>query len=141
MNVLYTIGYGNNTPDTFMRRLLAAGIRRVYDIRRAGTSAWNYWYRPGVAMAGLLSKDGIEYVPRHEYGSSGDLEGYEHWLTAADTYDMVRDFAAEIKRLAVPVCLLCAEKCPVASSGDVLCHRVLLADMLADVGNLRVEHL
>ncbi len=134
---IYTIGYEGATMDGFLAALLAAGVRRVIDVRALPLSR-----RPGFSKSTLsasLKAAGIDYVHLKPLGTpkrgrdaakKGDvatltavydaqLELPEAQAAAAHMLDLVAE---------LPSALLCYERDPCH------CHRTLL---LAAVGEGR----
>lgn len=141
MRTLYTIGYGNNSSNQLLERLIDAGVTIVYDIRRKGTKTWNFWFAPGANIAGLLARGGIKYVHKPYFANiNSDVQEYADWLRA-EQMDAVAAFAAEIVASDLTPCLLCSELIPVTSANVALCHRVPLADTIAEVANVAIVHL
>ena len=139
-----TIGYEKATPDQVIAALQAARIETLVDIRQLPWSR-----RPGFSKGALSVKAaeaGIGYV--HLKGLGTPAEGREankagrmddfaaifhaHMSTDAAQADLGR--AAELAASS-RICLLCLE-------GDAKrCHRLIVADLLAERLATTVEHL
>jgi uncharacterized protein (DUF488 family) len=139
-----TIGYEKATPDQVFAALRAAGIETLVDIREVPWSR-----RPGFSKGALSAKAaeaGIGYVhlkglgtpaEGREANKAGRLEDFEaifraHMSSAAAQADLAR--ATELAA-TTRICLLCLE-------GDAKrCHRLIVADMLAERLAAPVQHL
>jgi len=128
---IYTIGYEGTTQADFIAALVAAGVRRVADVRAVPLSR-----RPGFSkniLAAGLREAGIDYVGLKALGTPP--EGREaarkgHRQRLAEIYEgqlqlpeaMVA--AAQLADLATetPTALLCFEREPAG------CHRALLLE-------------
>ena len=140
--VIFTIGYEGATVGEFTAALLAAGVRRVIDVRALPLSR-----RPGfskTALRGALEEVGIEYVHlkalgtpsegrtaaragRHEDMArvyAGQLELPEAMAQSAQMLELARE---------KPSALLCMERDPAH------CHRTLLLNAVAE--GAEVVHL
>lgn len=145
MRTLYTIGYGNSTPDEFLARLKGAGITTVLDVRRDQSKSWCRKYYQGFAMRTLVESRNIEYWPIPYWGNQYDtLDAYKSWMDSATMREEVALLGAIIEDdyLDETLCLLCAEK-PAYKDGVVNCHRVHVADALVEAlgSEWSVKHL
>jgi uncharacterized protein (DUF488 family) len=140
-----TIGYEGATVRTFLDALRAAGVELVVDVRAVAGSR-----RPGFAktrLAANLHDAGIEYLHLRGLGTPAagraaaragrhaEMQAVfrEHLATDAAHADL--DALAGIVRAGRRACLLCLEADPRH------CHRSLVADALAALVPVRVEHL
>lgn len=137
---VFTIGYGEATPDRLVAALKEAGVAAVVDVRALANSR-----RPGFAKRALsatLAEAGIGY--RHlpalgtppegrEAARSGRPEEmrriFAKRLAGTEAQAALADVAAQAR--AQPVCLLCLEADPAG------CHRTLVAEALG----VPVRHL
>lgn len=141
---IFTVGYERATPPALLASLLAAGVRRVVDVRALANSR-----RPGFAKRALsaaLAEAGIGYLHLPALGTPP--EGREA-VRAGRPEEMRRIFArrlagteaqaalADLTDLAArePVCLLCLEADPRN------CHRTLVAEAVATGGGGAINHL
>jgi hypothetical protein len=140
---LFTIGYVGMRLEPFLQVMQQRRIELVLDTR------WSAWSRnDGFCQAPLrraLVSRRIAYRHRPELGTSPDLR---HHLDAdGDWAAFVAAYAATLTTHAAllrsvaayarthRVCLLCAEHEPAH------CHRSVLAQRLADLAGLTIEHL
>lgn len=127
---LYTIGYGNRTPNGLIAVLKKSEIKSVVDVRKENCKAWlrSYWKRGG-RMSELIEGAGIDYVDGCSFGNEFDtLEEYKGWL-ASEGRVWLEALANAISGDSFliwrqPVCLLCAELRPDSS------HRKVMAEAL-----------
>ena len=123
--VVYTMGYQGLQIREFVRKLKAAGVGVVADVRERPVSR----FKPDFSknrLAAHLGKAGMEYVHVRSAGNGKDsLAAYRQHLKrdrrgVDDLRQVIRDAAA--RKLAV--CLTCYE-------GEVEeCHRSVLVDAL-----------
>jgi uncharacterized protein (DUF488 family) len=132
---LWTIGYERLLPPELVAELLAAGVRRLIDVR----------YRPQSRRAGmsktrlgeLLAEHGITYEHRRALGTPPDIrwfyknrqeaEGARRFAEhiEADETGALDALAEELRSSsAPPTALLCLEADP------AVCHRRVIADHL-----------
>jgi hypothetical protein len=140
---LYTVGYGGLSLETFLPRLVAQRIQVLLDVRQRAWSA-----NPGFVQETLrraVEGRGITYRHRPELGGAPELRAqlkatgdwqafraaYETVLVAQEALEQQIAAYARTHR----VCLLCGERDPAR------CHRSLLAERLADLAGLTIEHL
>ncbi len=139
-----TIGYEKATPDQVIAALATAGIDILVDVRAVARSR-----RPGFSKGNLsaaVEAAGIRYVHLRGLGTpeagreankAGRMDDFEaifraHMASAAARADLER--AAELASSS-RICLLCLE-------GDHRrCHRLIVADMLAERLDRAVAHL
>jgi uncharacterized protein (DUF488 family) len=135
---LFTIGYGGRTPDDFVARLTAAGVKAVVDVRlrpdKASMGSYVKASDPAKGIEGLLARNGIGYLSLVELGNL--FMGYEDWPARYGKFlgragDLLFDGLAGVPE---PFCLMCAEK------RAAECHRGQIAECLAAKG-WEVEHL
>lgn len=127
--VVYTIGHSNHSFERFCALLERHGIEVVWDVRsRPGSRFAPHFSRPFLARH--LPERGIRYV------FAGEELGNDRFFRAGDG---VRPDGRPIEALRrqatrVRLALMCAEEDPAR------CHRLLIADRLADMG-LEVRHV
>jgi len=137
---IFTIGYGDATPDAVIAALRGAGVRTLVDVRAIANSR-----KPGFAKRALSAAcdaAGILYV--HERGLGTPAAGRAA-ARAGRSAEMRRIFAAHLagdepqaalasvteRARREPICLLCLEADPAG------CHRTLVAEAVG----LPVQHL
>lgn len=139
--ILYTIGYGNGTPETLVARLKAAGIKRVVDVRARPHSNpkrgftpfnlqaifWNEWFH--IEYGGRLFGNHDRESPpfdklRSRVRAFFEKNGPDPWLFQR-----------------IPTALLCSEGKPFDEDGNCRCHRVVVAEEIARVHGMEVKHL
>ncbi len=146
MAVVYSAGHGNRSVEALIELLLAAGIRRLVDVRAVPRSRRfpHFGYGP---LGAALEAAGIGYEWRgRDFGGLRRSEGeLQH---PALTQAAFRAFATHMEGKAFRraagelasgaqaerVCIMCAERDPAH------CHRSLIADWLVANGH-RVSHL
>jgi len=127
--ILYDIGYGNQQPDDFLKRLKDAGIAVVMDVRRRGSSAWRNEYKPGT-LARWLQTERIYTYSAGEFGNNCDaLSDYPDWLAEHRGIELGALVHVIQSYPHLSLCLLCAER-HAYKDGEVNCHRVHVADAL-----------
>ncbi len=143
-NSIATIGYEKATPDALIAALRAAGIETLIDVRAVARSR-----RPGFskgALSAAAAEAGMSYV--HLRGLGTPVEGREaNKARRYDDFEMIfrahmnsAEAKADLARAAElagqsRICLLCLE-------GDERhCHRLIVADMLAERLGVAVRHL
>ena len=135
----YTIGYGGQDPEDFLKIILAKGIKTVVDVRlRPDHSRLGTWVKaktPDKGIERFLAGSGIGYVSLIELGNLF-LE-YDDWEARYKTLlDQSGDLLVErLAGVPQPFSLLCAEK-RVAD-----CHRRLIAEYLVEKKGAEVEHI
>jgi hypothetical protein len=140
---LYTLGYAGSRVETVLWALAARQIRVLLDIRWSPTSQC-HGFEPGT-LRRIVEGRGMAYrhVPalgsapdlRYRYQEDGDWAAFASaYLGALEGQDALLGRVAGYAR-GHPVCLLCAEHDP----GH--CHRRLLAERLAPLAGLTIEHL
>lgn len=143
--VLYTIGYEQSDPETFVRKLRAARVQTVIDVRELPHSRIPGFSK--TALADALRQRGINYRHVPELGSPRDLR---HSVRATgDFVAFTRGYLLFLKRQAKHVravkdlvdeqtcCLLCFEK------DHNACHRKFVAMEIKAIGRngLAIVHL
>ena len=130
---LYTIGYGNRTPEQFKQVIAASGVTDIYDIRRKGKARLRC-YDPG-SIRKLLGERYYEHIPELSKGEDESFDDYTASLggdrkkAAAGLADsLFADF-----QLALNPCLLCAEGKVFDDLKHPRCHRFYLAQFLKSV--------
>jgi hypothetical protein len=142
---LYTLGYQGVDVNTYVRKLKAAGVGIVADVRETPWSHKRGFCKN--ALSSELSKAGIDYIhvksagnPKENRRTAPDLteclRRYTHYLreNPAGINDLVQvvRIAASSNRT---VCLTCFEK-------DVHdCHRSILVDAMRKKIRIRPVHL
>lgn len=139
-----TIGYEKATPSQVIATLMAAGIDTLVDVRAVARSR-----RPGFSKGNLAAAAevaGIRYIhlkglgtpdAGREANKAGRMDDFEaifraHMASAEARADL--DRAAELVGVS-RICLLCLE-------GEARrCHRLIVADMLAERLGATVAHL
>ena len=145
MRTVATIGYENTTVKRFVEALQGAGVELLVDVRAVAGSR-----RPGFAktkLAANVGEVGIGYLHLRALGTPAEGRA----AAKAGRHDEMRRIFAE--HLATPgaqdeletlanivrsgrrVCLLCLEADPAH------CHRSLVADALAGLVPIHVDHL
>ena len=142
---LATIGYEATTVASFLDTLRAGGIELLVDVRAVASSR-----RPGFAKTKLsanVEEAGIGYLHLRDLGTPADGRAaaragrhaemrrifLEH--LAGDAAQRQLHDLAEIVRGGRRACLLCFEANPAH------CHRTLVANALAELVPIRVDHL
>ncbi|MHB0934880.1 MAG: DUF488 family protein [Armatimonadota bacterium] len=127
--ILYTIGYGNLTPEKVLGRIPAEAV--VVDVRENPYQAWHQGY----AAAGLAKVLGTRYWGMPLLGNPGRSPSAWQPMSGLLAGGILAGLAAEIRAGGV-ICLLCAE----ADAGR--CHRRFVAEKLAKaVEGLEIVHL
>lgn len=139
--VLFTIGYGNQMPASFIERLKENKVNMVFDVRRAGSRSWlrdyyqGYFHGIELNIHKLFIGAQISYWPLPMLSNDCDsLDEYRYWIhhneQAACTLDNIAPF---IDGNPIIACILCAEK------DFRRCHRATVACELASRLNVLVE--
>lgn len=145
MTSVATIGYESTTVARFLDALTGAGVELLVDVRAVASSR-----RPGFAktrLAANLAEAGIDYLHLRALGTPAEGRA----AARAGRHDEMRQVFGE--HLATPgaqaelatlaglvragrrVCLLCFEADPAH------CHRSIVADALAELVPIQVNHL
>ncbi len=142
MTDLFTIGYEGAALDDFLRRLRAAGVDVVVDVRELPISRRKGFSKSTLAEA--LAKQGIGYVHKRELGApreiryelreTGDYTGYfrrfnAYLKTQKDALDRL------VEDCVGAVALMCFERDPKE------CHRSAVARELGKLLDLDPVHL
>jgi uncharacterized protein (DUF488 family) len=141
---LYTIGYQGAGLAAFIACLSAGGVRTLADIRYAPFSR-RAAFRQGPLRASI-EQAGIQYIHLRDLGNppesraaarAGDLARYGALFRAHLDTDAARTALRKVQSLldTGPVCLMCLERLPQD------CHRLMVAERLAAMRGLLVEHL
>jgi len=118
---IYLIGYGNQGPTQFLKRLEPVEPALVLDIRaRRNSWCWNYRYN---RLGDLLRRAGHEYMWLPDLGNANGHNGKIRLVNEA--FGMMA-LEAQMDRSDLPIVLLCAE----FRSTD--CHRAEVARRLAE---------
>jgi len=131
INIIYTAGYGNRTPEQFKKILEDAGIDYVIDVRRENTRARISSYTP-YNMGKTLS--GISYFHEHYLGNYfDDLDSYKDFILNSDSSELatiaINSITDHIEN-GCTVCFICCELHAYVD-GKVNCHRVHVAEAVA----------
>jgi uncharacterized protein (DUF488 family) len=135
---LFTIGYGGRMPDDLVRRLTAAGVRTIADVRlrpdRASLGVYVKAKTPDKGIEHLFASAGIGYRSLPELGNL--FLDFDDWRERYTAFIQCAGhlLLSRLDALEPPVCLLCAER-RVAE-----CHRLLIANFLGTRG-FEIEHL
>ena len=143
---LFTIGHGTVDEATLVRRLSAAGVRHVVDVRRfPGSRRWP-WFGAG-AMAVWLPQDGIGYEPALALGGrrtprpdspnvalrERGFRGYADYMETAEFRQAFDGLLVRANEL--PTAIMCSETL------WWRCHRRLIADAAVLLAGEDVVHL
>jgi uncharacterized protein (DUF488 family) len=141
---VFTSGYEGLTVDGFLNRLLHSGIHRILDVRNNPVSR-RYGFHKST-LARLAEKIGLQYVHLPELGIRSELRAelntqadydslFAHYrATTLSTEKKAIKRTAELMRETASV-LVCMEALPCQ------CHRSHLAESMASVTGLPVQHL
>lgn len=141
---LFTIGYEGASVEDLVAALRAAGVIRLIDIRYSPYSKRDAFSREEFASA--IEAYGVGYTHIRALGNPpagreaarlghravyreimmGHLDGAEGQAGLRQALELAG---------AAPVCLMCLER------AARHCHRSIVAERLADMGGLEVEHL
>jgi uncharacterized protein (DUF488 family) len=142
--LIFTTGYEGRVQDELLDRLAAAGVGVLLDVRAVPMSR-----KPGFSkrmLAASAEARGLRYVHLQPLGTP---KPGRDAARAGHAAEMERIFAAHMETeaaqlalagardivQAAPTCLLCFERDP------HLCHRRIVADMIAATTHQAVEHL
>ncbi len=142
--VLSTIGYEGTALPAVLDTLAAAGVALLIDVRAVAASR-----KPGFSkrlLAGSLAERGIDYLHLQGLGTPKEgrqavRSGHPDRMRAIFAEHMRSDRAqAELAQAAAaarhcPCCLLCFER------DHRMCHRAIVAGLIADVTGQEVVHL
>jgi uncharacterized protein (DUF488 family) len=140
---LYTIGYEGVSLGDFLRRLIAARVDLVIDVRELPLSRRKGFSKTTLAAA--LEKCGIRYVHRRELGAPKTIRyelretgDYKTYFRRFNTY--LETQRALLEQLVeecsdTNVTLMCFEKNPAE------CHRSAVARELGKIAELEPVHL
>lgn len=141
---VYTAGYEGESVDSFLFKLVAAGIEQIVDVRN-NPIARRYGFHKST-LARLAQRLKIEYVHVPELGITSELrqnlefgENREQLFTRYQATTLKAETSA-IRRVAAlvahkPSVLVCMEADPVR------CHRSHLAEKVAHICSLSVIHI
>lgn len=143
-DTLYTIGYEGADIGRFIAALRAAGVALLIDVRDAPVSRKRDFAK--AALERHLAAAGIAYRHLKSLGNpkagrdaakAGDAAGYKRIFEAHMAGDAAQAGVAQAAELALaqPACLLCLERNPNH------CHRLIVAERIAERSGLRIEHL
>ncbi len=144
MNRLATIGYERETQDAVIRRLTAAGVEVVVDVRAVAASR-----RAGFSktlLAASLNEAGIGYVHLRQLGTPKPGRDAARKGRTAEMHAIFEDHMAEpaaqlelAKAVEMardrPIALLCYE------ADHAGCHRAILAERIRGVLSCEVVNL
>jgi hypothetical protein len=140
---IYTLGYGRTKKHEFQQRIRGMPFRVIFDLRREGSGSRNgKWCWQGEEHIGMTIRhlQGIDmrYIPVPELANE-----YGNTRRGLALYTLsLRDRKADLEELATHIawmsskgeygCLMCAERRSHTPSGKPACHRVLVAEILAE---------
>lgn len=141
---LFTIGYEDVTVEALVRKLGAAGVSVLIDVRAVPLSR-----KPGLSknrLAERLAQSGIEYLGLKGLGTPAagrdaarrgriaEMRAIfkRHMASAEAQEDLKRAIETATKKSC---CLLCFEHAPSQ------CHRMIVADIMAEEAGMKIEHL
>ncbi|WP_431855865.1 DUF488 family protein [Azospirillum sp.] len=141
---IWTIGYEKASQDSVIAALRAAGVRTLLDVRELPLSR-----RAGFSKSPLragLAEAGIGYVHLKGLGTpaegrmAGRMHDHERFWAIVERRMETPEAEADLQRAAAiareePACLLCVEADP------HVCHRLRVAQLLAERFGFAVEHL
>jgi len=143
---LFTIGFTKTTAEGFFERLLAAGVKKVIDVRLYNTSQLAGFAKADDLAYFLKRIGGIDYVHEPLLAPTDPImTAYKKKKGPWSAFE--RDFLALMAERRIEThlspemldggCLLCSEDKP------HVCHRSLICRYLADKwgGKLDVRHL
>ncbi len=144
MNAIATVGYEGATPTAFDLALLSADIELVVDVRAVAISR-KFGFSKTV-LSDRLRQLGMDYVhlrglgdpkPGREAARAGDMLLFraifaKHMVTPEASSDLEKLLSLALKKR---VALLCYEADPEG------CHRTIVANSIAKLGNLSILHL
>ncbi|WP_246275976.1 DUF488 family protein [Methanolobus zinderi] len=130
----YSIGYGNRSPDEFLKMLLNNGITDLVDIRRYPQSTFEDFNRESLEK--VLPKNGIRYVHCENVGGMRDSAYIEYMNTDEFRagFEKLMDLIVKVNETGGRIVLMCAEKSPKG------CHRHYLSNKLEE-NSIEVIHL
>jgi uncharacterized protein (DUF488 family) len=145
MPTLFTIGYEHfRTPESLIRELERAGIRRLVDVRELPQSRRRGFSKTALAVA--LGDAGIVYEHvralgnpkpyRDLYKSGQVVEGAERYRAHLHngSYRALIELGDGLSD--APTCILCFE------AAHEMCHRAVIVEALAErLDDLQVVHL
>jgi uncharacterized protein (DUF488 family) len=141
---LYTIGFTKHTAEEFFEKLKSAGVKRVIDIRINKTSQLAAFAKGSDLPYLLNATGGIEYLSHSELAPTKELlKSYRskaiNWEEFEVQYKKQIEESKVISGLSKSefdgACLLCSEETAEK------CHRRLLAEKLAELWSLQIQHL
>ena len=141
-STIYSIGYGNRNPETFIALLKQNGITTLVDIRTKPVSRFQPHYSK-TRLHALLLENGIDYVFMGE-SLGGKPKAENLYVNGAIDYTLVNTtptYQNGIKRLItlakphLPICIMCCELSPAK------CHRKLLIGETLYGLDIAVKHI
>jgi uncharacterized protein (DUF488 family) len=140
---LFTFGYEGLTIDTFIARLIAAGVKTIVDVRELPLSRKKGFSKNSFSAA--LSEHGIAYLHapalgcpkpiRNQYKVDGNWRTYTRdFLAYVATQEAPIQELVKISR-ATTACLVCFE------ADFSMCHRTFVAREARQRGGPTVMHL
>ena len=137
--IVYSYGYGRQTPDQFTWRLRKAGITAVIDVRRLHTGGriWQYDYRQmEETMRGFyythawcFGRKKEETLP--EYAKRFKDEIAPSWIPG--------EARMILRRNQLQVCYICSCGKPLEANGEPRCHRVFVVDAIVAALKVKTE--
>jgi uncharacterized protein (DUF488 family) len=142
--ILATIGYEAAELDDFVATLLAAGIKRLIDIRELPISRRRGFAKRALSEA--LADVGIAYVHLRGLGDpkegrdaarAGDVSQFKRVFTRHMHSNIAQDDLRIASRLVEEggACLMCYER------DHVACHRTIVAEAISSSVAVRIRHL
>lgn len=142
MTNLFTIGYEGAQLADFLRRLKAARVNVVVDVRELPLSRRRGYSKS--SLADLLQKNGIQYVHKRELGAPKEIRhelretgDYSEYFRRFNAYLRTQRDALErvVDECVGAVVLMCFERDPKE------CHRSAVARELGKLTDLQPVHL
>lgn len=142
---IYTIGFTQKTAEQFFTTLVAAGVRRVVDVRLNNVSQLAGFSKKSDLAYFLRAIGNIDYIHLPDLAPTQDiLDAYKKNKGDWSVYETAFVRLMQERRVAVTIspaiidggCLLCSEATPEH------CHRRLVAEYLrACWGAITIIHL
>ena len=142
MTSLFTIGYEGASLAEFLRRLKAAGVDVLVDVRELPLSRRRGFSKSQLAQQ--LERHGIQYVHRRELGAPKEIRhelretgDYGTYFERFNAYLRTQRTALErlVDEYVGAVVLMCFERDPKE------CHRSAVARELAKLADVKPVHL
>jgi len=143
MQLIYTIGHSNSSPEAFIGLLEMAKVEFLVDIRSNPNSGW-VSFANSQNLKEILTARGIKYIYMGDTlgGHPSDPDCYDPQTGKVD-YRIIQQkesFKRSISRLVTGsrkyrICIMCAEESPVH------CHRSLLVGATLSQEGIQVLHI